>query len=157
MTAYLLTWNPEKFDWTDVSSCARQVQSRGRKKLGWSCGNTRRVEIDAPFFLLKQGKGARGIIGSGTVLAQPTCEPHWDDELRRQGKTQLELRVQFDTLLDPADEQGILKLGDLDAKELRGVYWAIPASGTRLPTEAVPTLTRLWKSHYSRQVKRSGK
>jgi len=59
MPAYLLTWNPNNFPWTD-SKVVDEMAGGAIPPLRWSCGNTRTIDIGSRVFILRQGVEPRG-------------------------------------------------------------------------------------------------
>src|SRR5262249_29862814 len=99
--AYLLTWNPEQWEWADLESMAEQT-AEGRPVEGqWSCGNTKRIRPGDRLFLLRQGVEPRGIIAAGWATSGSYESPHWDAARRERGDTALRVNIRFDRILNP--------------------------------------------------------
>lgn len=69
---YILTWNPERFRWTDYKDICALTQSEGYRYItDWSCRSKRPQKGDR-FILLLQGQGKKnGIVGYGTINSKP--------------------------------------------------------------------------------------
>jgi 5-methylcytosine-specific restriction protein A len=76
MGTYLLTWNPNRWAWTDLTLMAHRVREEGSALMRWSCGNTRRIEAGDRVFLLRQGAEPKGILASGMVIEPPYEDVH---------------------------------------------------------------------------------
>ncbi|MDP9476130.1 MAG: EVE domain-containing protein [Actinomycetota bacterium] len=140
MSTYLLTWNPNRWDWTDQALTAQRVREEGSAVVRWSCGNTRRIEAGDRIFLLRQGAEPRGIVASGTVIEPPYEDAHWDESA---SKPALYVDVRLDALLDP-DSDGVLRRELLDEPPFSGMHWNAQSSGTTIPAHVAAALTEAW-------------
>src|SRR5689334_7734855 len=81
MTTYLLTWNPDKWEWEDVHFDGA-IQRTAEGELvpdQWSTGGrTNDVEKGDRLFLLRQGVEPRGVVASGWFNSSIWQGPHWD-------------------------------------------------------------------------------
>src|SRR4029079_8999379 len=106
MPTYLLTWNPNKWEWKGFSSDRNKINTKGYLNDTWSCGLNKGIQPGDRVFLHRQGVEPRGIFASGNATSHYFPEKHWDADLAAEGKTTNYIRVRFDNLLDP-DEQVI--------------------------------------------------
>jgi hypothetical protein len=146
VSAYLLTWNPQVWTWTDQHVRAVRVRRGDLELMLWSTGNTRRIEAGDRLFLLKQGEPPRGIIASGWATARAVELPHFLPERAAAGDTATQVSFQFDALLDLNSEQPLDPAG-FSEPELNDVYWKTPASGISIPDRALPVLETYWSRH----------
>jgi hypothetical protein len=72
MATFLVTWNPEVFDWDSVrnsrgrAAAIRQTASGKRSEGGWSTGvRNSGISPHDRVFMLRQGPEPRGIVASG--------------------------------------------------------------------------------------------
>jgi 5-methylcytosine-specific restriction enzyme A len=140
MTTYLLTWNPNRWTWTDLSLTAHRVREEGCASMRWSCGNTRRIEAGDRVFLLRQGAEPRGIVASGTVIEPPYEDVHWDEDA---SKPALYVDVKLDALLDP-DADDILPRELLEEPPYSEMHWNAQSSGTTMPARVASALEEAW-------------
>jgi hypothetical protein len=97
--------------------------------------------------LLKQGEPPRGIVAAGWVTSEEVYEaPHYDVQRAAQGDTALRADVEFERILNPA-EDAPLSVEGIASGPLAKVYWQIPASGIELPEDAAADLEDLWARH----------
>ena len=146
MPAYLLTWNPERFEWSDLNRRAVEVARGKSKSSGWSCGNTTSIPFGARFFLYRQGRQGRGIVGAGWVTRPTYKDPHWDPTRRTKGELANYVGIELQALLDP-DKTLPLPVEQIATGPIASVNWHTPASGIRIPAPAVPELEELWALH----------
>ena len=66
VSCFLLTWNPERWDWTTLADDLVHVALGRAVEIRWSSGNTRRVVAGDRVFLLKQGTPPRGLEFKGS-------------------------------------------------------------------------------------------
>ncbi|MGQ0511545.1 MAG: HNH endonuclease [Betaproteobacteria bacterium] len=140
MDAYLLTWNPDRFDsWEDLSWILKNPQSR------WSCGSRNTLPRGSRVFLLRQGSDPRGIVASGYTTRGVHPDDHWDPERRRKGVKANYVQVKFDVVLGP-DPEAVLPVTRLRSGKLKTVHWRTQMSGIQIPPPAVAELERAWKN-----------
>ncbi len=140
MSTYLLTWNPNRWNWTDLVLTAHRVREEGSAVVQWSCGNTRKIEAGDRVFLLRQGVEPRGIVASGTVIEPPYEDVHWDESAP---KPALYVDVELDALLDP-DSEDVLPRELLNEPPFSAMHWNAQSSGTTIPAHVAAALTEAW-------------
>ena len=133
----LLTWNPKRWNWDDYLDKIEEVNIHGSTIMNWSCGNSKSIQVDDRFFLMRVGPDSPGIIGSGVVVKAPFMDIHFANKDRKG----LNVEVVFDTLLDFKND--ILQL-DILKREMPKQVWAPQASGISIKTEYLPTLESYW-------------
>ncbi len=101
MATYLLTWNSDPANWSDIDDDVKEIQEKGTLKGRWSCGITKKIVPDDRVFLIKLGKEPRGIIASGWTISGSYPDDHWDEEPASQGKKAIYVEINFDTILKP--------------------------------------------------------
>lgn len=138
MQTFLVTWNPDKWKWTNLDSQWWEVQEKGHFQEPWTC-RTKAVNEGDRIFLLKQGKRNRGIIASGRALGTSEPGTHYNDA----SKSSRYVNVRWDTLLHP-DRQKILSRDRLNAPKLRKMWWDTAASGVLIPEEVADELEVIW-------------
>ncbi|MFP3714709.1 protein NO VEIN domain-containing protein [Puerhibacterium sp. TATVAM-FAB25] len=141
MPATLLTWNPavwrfEEGEWArDLDSIEHLGAATGR----WSVGRVKNIPVGRRVFLLRQGTGPRGIVGSGYTTSEPLPDVHHS----QSGALLNYVDVEWDALVidpdDPLPTEDLLEL-------VPEVPWNnILGSGTSVrDEEAVRTIEGLW-------------
>lgn len=148
--AFLLTWNPDNWNWVDFGQCV--LATEGDRVVGeaWSTGGRRTgIHLGDLVFLLRQGKHGRGIVGSGQATdfsdaAGPDDEiiysgAHWDGT----GAVANYVDVIWDRLVEP-DE--LLPTEELK-EEFPEQNWSPMASGTQIQPELVDAVEAKWSEH----------
>lgn len=143
MSYYLLKWNPTEWPAEKFGEYFDKFE-RG-ETLRWACGRTKKIIPGDRFFLIKNGKDGRGIIGSGLIQSAPFEDEHYDDEKARSGKEALFVEVKFEYLAKPG---AALPVGrhELDAPGLASNVWDVQGSGKTIPDDVAEALTALWAS-----------
>ncbi len=149
MPAYLLTWNPNSWEWTHLRRDVAKVARGEAHELTWSCGNTKSIPIGSRVFLLRQGVEPRGIMASGWVTNPTFQHEHWDAERARAGDRANFVRFSVDTIVDP-DIDRPMAVRNLDSAVMRAVNWSTPASGISLREEAALELEGHWAAYMPR-------
>lgn len=148
MKGCLLNWNPNRWTWHNLPTCADLIRSVGPQVRRWSCGNTKyKIDEGDRAFLLRQSVEPTGIIGSGKVIVPPYQAPHWNDERRKEGEKANFVRVAFDALLVPGDDPILPRDLLREQPELSGIDWDAQASGTKISEDATESLEHIWLSH----------
>jgi 5-methylcytosine-specific restriction protein A len=131
MTAFLYTWNPKKWHWSDQQDAIYRVNNNKLYDMEWSCGNRKHIEIGDLFFLVRLGVESKGIIGCGYITSEPYLLPHWDEVKASKGKQALRTDLLFKAL----SEQPIISLESLQ-NNYPAYDWT-PRSGGVLISETI--------------------
>lgn len=140
LPTYLLTWNPDKFAFPEMSERVRERAEGRAVRFGWSSGNRTRMKRGARVFLMRQGVEPRGLVGAGTVDGDISEEPHWDPKQAAQNKTFHSVPVLWDALLaEPA----------ISREELFDRFpsgpWDSAASGIEIGRANAASLAKQWE------------
>lgn len=153
MRTYILTWNPQLWDWEDFAGDVKAVQSGRRSSVtDWSCGRTRSISRGDHFYFLRQGASHPGVIGSGTITGPPLEGDHWDGS----GRLALYVKIRFDTLVNPLVDPYLSK-AELPTNPTVKFDWTIRESGRFLPDALVPALDRGWQERVGKIGRPEGK
>ena len=143
MNTYLLTWNPQKWRWRDLSRRIAEIKKKGFCVTDWSCGNNKSIAKGDRLFLLRQGEEPRGIVGAGFAESRPFEEAHWRAEKARAGRTTMYVMVRWETLLN-SEKESIFPREWLNEGALSRVNWNTLISGISVRPEAAEVLEERW-------------
>ena len=152
MSAYLLTWNPEQrhsdgeLVWSNHEKDVEKSQKGKRVKIGWSCGNRRKMDKKSRVFFLRQGNDRPGLIGSG----RSTSTPYEGVSFRDPKKKAWYVDVDADFLLpleNRLSREELLKKGLLRPELVNA-----QASGYEIDDDLVIKMEKEWKK-YTRHKK----
>jgi 5-methylcytosine-specific restriction enzyme A len=147
MATYLLAWNPKKWDWDKIAIHTLEEMSAEVKKgvmvrSNWSIANLHAREGDR-VFIIKVGKGTRGIFASGIITSMPFEALSYDAEKASKGIKTHFIQFEYDTLLNPeADE--IIDWKSLKEEPFSKFNWGIQTSGVFLSEEMASCLEKRW-------------
>lgn len=141
MSSYLLTWNPK--EWPQEKFDEYFDKFKLGETLRWSCGNTKKIAKGDSFYLLKQGKGNKGIIGSGIVCQTPYVAAHYQAKMADNGKTALYVDIKFEYLSHPNKSIPISR-DELNSPALSCSIWDVRGSGKSIPIEIESELKKIW-------------
>lgn len=143
MSFYLLKWNPDSYPTEKFREYFEKFEQG--ESLKWGCGNTKKIKEGDTFFLIKNGKEGRGIIGSGTIISTPFRDDHYNDTKAETGKEALYINVKFDYLVKP---NGVIPIQrtELDEPDLASTVWDAQGSGKTIPDSVAEALTKIWKN-----------
>jgi 5-methylcytosine-specific restriction protein A len=133
MATYLLLCNPADEPWPEMAETVEKVKRREELEETWRVRSSRKYIAGDRLYILKVGRGQKGIMGSGIFT-------------RRRGRKIIALR--YDALLNPDNEEVLPR--SILTKYVRGVLWSPRASGTSLPAKAASKVESLWRRHLGR-------
>lgn len=143
MPAYLLTWNPTRWNWENLAEMAASTAAGEPAEMEWSTGNRRNVEPGDRLFLVRLGETPKGIIAAGMASTATEERPHWDGT---PGKTTQFVNGVFDRILDPAVDTPLDVFGIREGPVAR-VNWSPQGGGVLIPEDAANQLEELWAEH----------
>ena len=138
----LLTWNPNKWEWTNLDEMIEETTRLGSCLDQWSVGRSRDIAPGDRFYLLHLGAEPRGIMASGWIMSEPESKPHWDGSER----STLYVDIEYDGLFKP--ETRVLPLSQLQESAPRQ-HWTPQSSGTFVKAEYITNLETAWNEFRS--------
>jgi len=141
MNTYLLTWKSTEWDYAYLQKVIDDFNA-GSKVHRWSCGSTKSIAQGSRVFLMRQGKGEKGIFGSGHVIKTPYEDEHYNEHKRDEGKKALYVLIEFDELFDPMTQ---IKIGTETLKTLDESVWNSQGSGKSIDSRVAINLEEVWK------------
>ena len=141
--AWLLTWNPSGFEWSDYTQAVENVRSGDGYSIDWTCVS-KHVNIGDRVFLIMLGTPHNGIVASGFVTKAPYEADHWDEERAAQGSKRRYIGISFDKLLNYTTEP-ILPQKTLQ-EQFPNQHWSPQGSGIEIKNEYIDALEQLWAS-----------
>lgn len=142
MPSYLLTWNPQRFEWVKMQNAIQEIKLSGYFIHRWSCGNSKKLKKGDKVFLIRLGrKSPRGIVASGIVEREPYEDGNWEN--KKSDKKSLYIDVRFETILDPCIDD-ILKMETLKSGVLNEMHWSTQSSGITIKDEVANALELEW-------------
>jgi 5-methylcytosine-specific restriction protein A len=141
MNTYLLTWKSTKWDYEYLRQVIVEFNA-GAKVHRWSCGSTKSIAQGSRVFLMRQGKGEKGIFGSGHVVKSPYEDEHYNETKKDAGKTALYVSIEFDELFDPMTQ---IKIGTDTLMTLDESVWNSQGSGKSIDSKVAFKLEEVWK------------
>ena len=137
-SAFVLTWNPDRWDWSERMLAVKESSAGVVIPGQWSTGNRKQgIQPGDRAYLHQQGS-VRGIVGSGYFVSEVFQAEHWDGTSDKEGNYAC---VAWDRLV--SDEER------LDIEELRAITSDVPwdniqASGLILTTEDAAAIETVW-------------
>jgi hypothetical protein len=133
--AYLLTWNPQKYDWQDLPQLVRKLTNAKSATTTWSCGNRKNIAKGSRVFLHRQGAAPRGIVGCGRTVEIPKEYDSW----RSNGTKTSYVKVRWEIL----SEEPLIHEAQLKQGLLSKVHWSTQRSGICIPQGAQMAMEHL--------------
>jgi 5-methylcytosine-specific restriction enzyme B len=140
--AWLLAWNPNRWEWPDVDDKIDKVARGERVEERWACNSSKAAVGDEAWFV-RLGSDPRVIFGRGRIIRAPYDAPHWDPARRDAGETAQFVDVAFDDLRDPHGDE-VIKVNDLRRHLGDRQYWRPQNSGIEIKPSAAAVLRQAW-------------
>lgn len=141
--AWLLSWNPNNWNWEDYDNATSKTQNGEAYDTVWTCANTH-VSLGDRVFLTVLGNGDRnGIIASGIAQSGSFESEHWDPEKRKQGIKAKRIKVRFDSILDYRSQE-VLRQSLLNEK-FPEQQWNPQGSGIEIKPHYIMPLEAEWE------------
>ncbi len=142
MKTHLLSWNPDKWNWTDIEESIKELNETGVYQDSWSCGTNKSIEPNDRLFLIRLGgKEPKGICASGFAVSNVYQDNHWSGEPNRKANY---IRFEYDILLNPEKEE-ILSIDFLKTNnKLSGQHWSTQNSGILIRPNVAKELEKIW-------------
>lgn len=141
LNTFLITWNPQKWDWVDLQESIEHLEKVGYVIRRWSCGNSKSIKKGDRVFLVRLGDEPKGILGSGYSKSSYFTAPHWDGT---KGKTTNYIDIEFDILINPSENIIFDKelLDKTDSFKIQ--QWFPQQSGITIKPEIISLLETNW-------------
>jgi 5-methylcytosine-specific restriction protein A len=141
MKTHLLSWNPDKWNWTDIEESIQELNETGVFQDSWSCGTNKSIKPHDRLFLIRLGgKEPKGICASGYAVSDVYQDDHWSGEPDK--KTNY-IRFEYDILLNP-EKEDILSMDYLKTNEkLTEQHWSTQNSGIQIRQNVAEELEKV--------------
>lgn len=145
MKTWLLTWNPERYAWDELSGGFNDLINR-IKQVGhvfdtWSTGVNVSIKEGDRVFMIRLGKEPRCIVASGYAATNVFKSLHWEEHRAFKGDMSKYIYVEFDKIIQP--QKSPLPMSVL--KNISPTYkWNSQASGVSIPEGIAKELEMLW-------------
>jgi 5-methylcytosine-specific restriction protein A len=142
MAAYLLTWNPARWPWTDLGDYIAAIERDGAIDDRWNVGS-RKIAPGDRLFLMRLGKEPRGVAGAGRATSAVYWGPQWNARSRRPLAAYVDVR--WERLLDPDGRGDPILRRDYLRDAFPGMFWDTQMSGIQIPDSVAGQLEVEWK------------
>lgn len=137
MSSYLLSWNPKNFSTGGEGSDQGTLDYQKDEVVRWSCHSKQVAEGDH-VYLIKLGKGSRGIIAKGVVTKSSYIDKCWKDASKE--RTYIDFRVE--DIRHNCNEGLVPQV--LLLKACPEQQWSPQSSGISIKPEYEDTVNWLW-------------
>lgn len=137
--AYLLTWNPDNWNWPDYKEKV-QAAKEGKAVIESWTSSSKQPNVGDQVFLLKTKVG---IIGHGHVEKASYDAPHYNSEKAKDGLTTNHIDVKFDWLMDET-ENNYISL-DLLESVFPKQTWRPQSSGIEIKEGYINNLEKIFQ------------
>jgi|TARA_B110000211_G_scaffold74363_1_gene86673 5-methylcytosine-specific restriction protein B len=137
MSSYLLSWNPKNFSTGGEGSDQGTLDYQKDEVVRWSC-HSKQVAKGDHVYLIKLGKGSRGIIAKGVVTKASYIDKCWKDATKE--RTYIDFRVE--DIRHNCNEGLVPQV--LLLKTCPEQQWSPQSSGISIKPEYEDTVNWLW-------------
>ena len=141
---WLLTWNPENWEWKYFHEWAAGTKQGKKYVEPWTV-MSKKIAFGDEFFLMKTGKPPRGIIAHGHVVREPYSAPHYNPEKASRGKMTTHIDAEFDWIIDYVKEPLLVQ------STLKTMFpvqqWSPQGSGISIRQEIASDVKQTWNKH----------
>tara|TARA_R110001583_G_scaffold23745_1_gene87240 strand:+ start:3779 stop:6271 length:2493 start_codon:yes stop_codon:yes gene_type:complete len=138
MSSHLISWNPKNFSTGGDGSERGSLDYPKGDVVQWSCHSKQVLEGDT-VYLIKLGRGAKGIIAKGTVTKASYLDQCWKDPTKE--RTYIDFRVE--DIRHNCNEGQIPQV--LLQKACPEQQWSPQSSGILIRAEYVDVVNRIWQ------------
>ena len=141
--AWLLSWNPNNWNWEDFDIAVRTIRVGNCYQDSWSCANTHVTPGDR-VFLIMLGMGMKnGIVASGFASSSSYEDEHWESKSSNISKKVKYIDVSFDSIIDYRINE---TLKQTDLKTLfPDQQWSPQGSGIEIKQQYIDSLEAQWE------------
>ena len=139
MSAYLFSWNPDRWGWNDLEDEIKKLRRRGYVDERWSCSNHKTLPSGSRAFLIRQGpRKPNGIVGIGVTTSDPYKDIHYLDSKK--------MSMYVDIRWHDLRREPVVGWKELQRAPFAGFHWGIRNSGMPLPEHFADSLAALWQA-----------
>jgi len=139
--AWLLTWNPASWDWTNYKAWCKETKLGSKFVEPWTCAS-KQPAVGDEIFLIKTGSKPRGILAHGYVAKGAYEADHYDPEKAAAGVKSNHIDAEYDWIQD-FDSEPMLMQDDLKVK-LPDQQWSPMGSSIEIKSSVLPELKKMW-------------
>ncbi|WP_303836720.1 AAA family ATPase [Ruminococcus flavefaciens] len=142
INAWLLTYNPKKWNWEDYDEAVSITKSGTGYLSGWNCAN-HHVKVGDRVFLVKLGDNStpKGIIATGYIVSEFWKGEHFDDTKDKKIEY---ITILFSTILDYRIDD-IITIDEL-VERFPEQKWNPQCSGIEIKPDAAHWLIESWNN-----------
>ena len=130
---WLLSWNPDKWNWTNYEDWSDKTKNGMRFYEDWRCSNSH-AKNGEEFFLIRTGVEPKGICAHGYLTSDSFLD---EEKTRRVG-------VEFDYILN-SEKEKLLSI-DILNQQCPNQEWNPQSSGIEIKDENISKLHALWNN-----------
>lgn len=147
MSTFLLSWNPDNSSQNTFSDEYEKFSKGLPVVKSWSVTRSKKPKPGDRFYIIKVGKNAGGIFGSGRIISAPKELPHYKPEAAKLGQKLNFCDIEFDCLVDGYSQTliGTEELQNINTNTGVSQYWVGRSSGIQIDDGVLKYLDRLWK------------
>lgn len=140
--SWLMTWNPDKWEWESFQDDRLRVARGESVTLTWNT-KSKQPKAGDTAYLMRLGQSPKGLVARGTVTSEPYEDEHYRPEKAESGEKLHYVDITLTDLRDPKAEsyisQAALEAGTTDEQT-----WTPNQSGIEIKSRSAKLVSGLW-------------
>ena len=144
--SWLLAWNPNMWNWEDLSKAAELTQNGNTYSTTWACTSSGVVPGDR-VYIITLGTTNNGIMASGYATSTQYEYEHWDPDKRADGHKNKGIDISLDHVIDIGCQDPLSQV--FLKNQFPDQHWSPQGSGISIKDHYVEALEKAWIDFYN--------
>lgn len=139
--SWLLAWNPNMWNWEDLSEAAELTQNGDSYPTTWACTSSGVAPGDR-VYIITLGTNNNGIMASGYATSTQYEYEHWDPDKRADGQTNKGIDISLDRIIDISRQDPLTQV--FLRNQFPDQHWSPQGSGISIKDYYAEALEKAW-------------
>ena len=139
--SWLLAWNPNMWNWEDLSEAAELTQNGDSYPTTWACTSSGVAPGDR-VYIITLGTNNNGIMASGYATSTQYEYEHWDPDKRADGQMNKGIDISLDHVIDVSHQNPLTQV--LLRNQFPDQHWSPQGSGISIKDYYAEALEKAW-------------
>ena len=139
--SWLLAWNPNMWNWEDLSEASAQTRNGNLYRTTWACTSSGVTPGDR-VYIITLGTNNNGIMASGYATSTQYEYEHWDSDKRAAGQMNKGVDISLDHVIDIGCQHPLTQV--FLKNQFPDQHWSPQGSGISIKDYYVDELEKAW-------------
>ena len=139
--SWLLAWNPNMWNWEDLSEAAELTQNGDSYPTTWACTSSGVAPGDR-VYIITLGTNNNGIMASGYATSTQYEYEHWDPDKRADGQMNKGIDISLDHVIDVSHQNPLTQV--FLRNQFPNQHWSPQGSGISIKDYYAEALEKAW-------------